>query len=100
MGGECNYLLRCVLKDGVAGLEGVPADQWQHPDLDGPKPLEWSEEGARAILDTAQKVMEQVRENKTPYARHACVAPVLLSPLHPSNTSNPVIAIRSLTTTL
>lgn len=59
MGGECNYLLRCVLKDGVAGLEGVPADQWQHPDLDGPKPLEWSEEGARAILDTAQKVMEQ-----------------------------------------
>jgi hypothetical protein len=85
MGGECNYLLRCVLKDGVAGLEGVPADQWQHPDLDGPKPLEWSEEGARAILDTAQKVMEQVRENKTPNAWHVCCCDVIV-PSHLSST--------------
>lgn len=58
MGGECNYLLRCVLTDGHATLQAVPQEEWQHDGLDGPKPLLWPEDEACFILDTAQREME------------------------------------------
>jgi len=59
LGGECNYLLRCVVKDGKAGLEAVPDEEWQNEKLPGPKPKSWPETSVSTLLDTAQKTMER-----------------------------------------
>jgi len=66
LGGECNYLLRCVLRPGspgrehgTAALEPVPAEEWQGEELTGPKPLLWDEKEVKSLLDIAQESMEQ-----------------------------------------
>ena len=68
-GGECNYLLRCTLQQSTEGTElepvilPVPMEDWQAPELQGPKPTEWPAEQIRELLDVAERSMrDTVRE--------------------------------------
>jgi IMP and pyridine-specific 5'-nucleotidase len=50
MGGECNYLLRCMPPD--AHLEFVPVEQWQLPEM-----LAWREDDVKQFLDAAEAAL-------------------------------------------
>lgn len=68
-GGECNYLLRCTLQpaerkgeqNGDSRMEAVivpvPKEEWQAPELTGPKPTQWPAEEIKELLDVAEKSM-------------------------------------------
>ena len=71
LGGSCNYLLRCVLKQGTdkeglrARLEAVPADEWQNDSIDGPKPLHWPREQTERLMEMAEcSFRDSVRDLK------------------------------------
>ncbi|GBF99935.1 IMP-specific 5-nucleotidase, partial [Raphidocelis subcapitata] len=52
MGGECNYLLRA--NPTTYGLEFVPDEEWQPPEMRA-----WKEEDIRATLDEAQLLLTE-----------------------------------------
>jgi len=82
-GGECNYLFQAtrkenmiekqvegeggqieklVVKESVAGLIPIPSEVWQDEQITGPKPYYWPKDQIQHLLDTAERVMRQSRE--------------------------------------
>ena len=55
MGGECNYLLRCV--GPQARLEFVPPEEWQLPEM-----LAWTEADVQGLLDSAERALRSEAE--------------------------------------
>lgn len=53
VGGECNYYLWCVRKEGKVQLEQIPEELWTKA-APGPRPLSWCDNECQRILSIAE----------------------------------------------
>lgn len=57
MGGECNYLHRTVVEDGVVKLQVVPGEQWKNG-----RGVRWSTSAIRRLLNKAEETLRSASE--------------------------------------
>ena len=60
MGGECNYLMQLT---GQGRLRKVEEEEWQSPDLPGPKPRLWEKAAVSQVLDVAEDTVRSCVSN-------------------------------------